>query len=70
MNTYFTCLNIHFISAEVGPGSTVEVIIESSDNAYGTFQFADDSLSVEIPEAQVGFSAANIQVSLRYIVGE
>ena len=51
------------ISAEVGAGSTVAVTIESSDNAYGTFQFADDSLSVEVPEAPVGFSAANIQVS-------
>ncbi|XP_072038274.1 adhesion G-protein coupled receptor V1-like [Amphiura filiformis] len=48
--------------AEVGPGSIVEVTIESSDNAYGTFQIADDSLELDTPEAQVGFSAANVQI--------
>ncbi|XP_022110249.1 G-protein coupled receptor 98-like isoform X2 [Acanthaster planci] len=48
--------------AEVGIGSTVEVTIEGSDNAYGTFQFADVSLTVTATEADVGSSVATLQV--------
>ena len=59
LNLFSVCLNS---TAEVGPGSTIQVTIESSDNAYGTFQFAEDSLIIEVPEAQVGFSAANLEV--------
>ena len=50
------------LSAEVGIGSTVEVTIEGSDNAYGTFQFADVSLAVTASEVDVGTSTATLQV--------
>ncbi|XP_014663002.1 PREDICTED: G-protein coupled receptor 98-like [Priapulus caudatus] len=33
--------------AQIGVGSTIKVIIASSDDAYGMFQFADTSLSVQ-----------------------
>ncbi|XP_038076858.1 adhesion G-protein coupled receptor V1-like isoform X2 [Patiria miniata] len=48
--------------AEVGIGSTVEVTIEGSDNAYGTFQFADVSLVVTVTEMDVGSSVTTLQV--------
>ena len=57
---------MHSIIAEVGPGSIVEVTIQSSDNAYGTFEIAENSLEIETPEAEIGYSAANIQVSLPF----
>ena len=56
----FTCC----CTAEVGVGSIIEVTIEGSDNAYGTFQFADISLNVMAVEADVGVSTATLQVSV------
>ncbi|XP_070543508.1 adhesion G-protein coupled receptor V1-like isoform X2 [Ptychodera flava] len=48
--------------ASTGIGSTVQVIIESSDNAYGVFQFADTSLSVIVDEENSGLSVAVLEV--------
>ncbi|XP_071506649.1 adhesion G-protein coupled receptor V1-like [Diadema antillarum] len=49
--------------AQIGPGSTIDVIIEPSDNAFGTFEFAPQSLSVTVEEPQpLETSAVVLQV--------
>ncbi|XP_077988560.1 adhesion G-protein coupled receptor V1-like [Glandiceps talaboti] len=51
-----------FLCASTAIGSTVQVIIENSDNAYGVFQFSDNSLSVIATEGSTGTSSALLEV--------
>nr|XP_006812422.1 PREDICTED: G protein coupled receptor 98-like protein isoform X1 [Saccoglossus kowalevskii] len=48
--------------ASIAIGSTIQVIIENSDNAYGVFQFADNSLSTVVAEEIIGYSTASLEV--------
>ena len=49
--------------AEVGIGSTIEIIIQHSDQAYGVFQFDTQSLEVTaVEDSDSGFDVANLKV--------
>lgn len=39
-------VSVYLCSADLDRGSSIEVIIDASDNAYGVFNFAPESLSV------------------------
>ena len=57
--------------AALGLGSTVTVIINPSDGAFGVFQFAQSSLGVQAVESgeagqSVGYTTTPIQVLLHY----
>ena len=50
--------------ATLGVGSTVLVIINPSDGAFGVFQFADNSLGVQaIESGDTGFTITLLQVN-------
>ncbi|KAL3865784.1 hypothetical protein ACJMK2_043139 [Sinanodonta woodiana] len=50
--------------ATLGVGSVVTVVINSSDGAYGIFQFADSSLGVQAEETgDSGYNLVNLQVT-------
>ena len=49
--------------AEVGIGSTIEISIQHSDQAYGVFQFESQSLEVTAMEnSDSGFDIADLKV--------